>query len=149
MIIAIGTDPETFGLDEDTHFRLLTLFWLLLHIYTVLWHAEWLTSTVLGVVHKKIQIMMKLFRKLFQEISKVACRNLKFHLCLHLIAALRKMASTRLTYTGPGEQRNKGIKRAFARTSKKRRNVNAEIFKRGEETREVNKQMRDAGGHHC
>jgi hypothetical protein len=111
MIIAIGTDPEQFGLDEDTHFRLLTLFWLQLHIYTGLWHAEWLTSTVLGLLHKKIQIMMKLFRKLFQKISMVSCRNLKFHLCLHLIPAVVKMASTRLTFTGPGEQRNKGIVR--------------------------------------
>ena len=146
MIIGLGTQPEVFGLPPKLHFGLLTLFWLLLHIHDALWEPLSSTEAVLNVVHKKILCMMKLFRKLFQRISKCGCKNSKYHDCLHLISTMKELASLRLTYTGPGEQKNKVVKATFKTTSRKRKRLEEQIFRRGEQHREVRQQLREAGG---
>ena len=123
MLIALGTCPDTFGLPPLLHFSFLVLFWLLLHIHASLWDGERSSEPVLRVVHRKIQCMMKLFRKRFWRIDKVQCRNTKYHDNIHLVDTMLELASLRLSFTGPGEQKNKFVKANFKRTNRKRKRL--------------------------
>ena len=120
MLVAVGTDPGTFGLQDLVHFRLLELFWRLIMVHELPWRRPHHTKRVVLGFKPQIQRLMALFRKLFHRISKSGCMYTKLHNILHALETLLKLASLRIGDTGRGEQANRVVKHGFRGTNKKR-----------------------------
>jgi hypothetical protein len=130
MLVAIGTDPDTFGLPPLVHFRLLELFWRLVNVHDSLWQRNQ-TRRGLEALRPRLQKMMVLFRKCFQEISKSHCRNTKYHNLLHVIWSILMLGSARVD-TRLGEQANRVVKHSYRGTNRKLHGLNHNMFMRGE-----------------
>ena len=129
--VVLGVEPDRVAGGEILPWavrkKAVKLFHGLASVREALWLKEH-SQTAVDLLQQRVVSVMKLMKETFLEQSLCGFRFVKFHMSLHLTECIERFGSLRFTDSGPGERQHKQVvKPAFRRTSKKNKQVAAEL----------------------
>jgi hypothetical protein len=103
------------------------LLWRILEVYDLC--VDYGGHTPASIAALKIQVrrMMKQFHEVLGEFSACDCTNTKHHYNLHLTYPIYKWGSLRAVDTSFGEAKQRDVRTAFGKTSKRRAQLHTEL----------------------
>ena len=113
------------------------VLWKVCEVYDMLTTYDGHTAYGLGILDRRIRLMMRDFKACFGKFSKSDCRFMKFHFCLHLVMVILEWASMRAVDSSFGEAKQKEVRRDWLITSRRPEHVHTELSRVSARTRSV------------